>query len=159
MNNTSTYNFTIKELKDYESFLKLCYASDDELINLYHVESGKGLDACLQKTLSDFDKASDFRFNIVNDGDEVVGYFGEETFDVYKALCGFFIFPKYRNQQGRKLFMDTIKERLDSDFYAGVGAKNFKAVNFLFNGGGKIEYTVVQEQQLFYLFKFNKSCL
>lgn len=122
---------TVEIITDYKSILAECFASDQALLDQWHIVAGQGLDACVEKTFYDlqFCKVTVFK---VTDKENLVGYFGQEKFEGLDCLTGFFLKPEYRSQWSRSQFWKLIKKQFnDKPFYCGLYSKNTPAIKFL----------------------------
>ena len=91
-----------REVTDYKELLQECFITDIDLINIYHIEAGKGIEACINRTFDDLKLWNVKVFGLYEDN-EIVGYFGKEA-NIY--LTGFFIKPEYRNSN--YIFLNNI---------------------------------------------------
>jgi hypothetical protein len=107
-----------------------CYQTDKDLINKYHVISGSGLSACVDKTASDLILNNISVYKLIKDN-KFVGYFGE----LNNNLTGFFIIPTMRTIEIKNLFWKTITEHFKDGFTVGIFLKNKRAIKFLKKNG------------------------
>lgn len=154
---TLTNTLKASPVESYESLVREAYGSDEDFLRYFHEEAGSGLDRCVERTLHDFSKAAGFKFyEVRNDKGEFVAYFGEAgdgTSD-NRYLCGFFVMPKFRKFIIENKIWRVIHDHFCGEFYCGIAQHNYKAVNFLFMGGGVIEQNMEYNSEAWYLFKF-----
>lgn len=127
----------MKKLDEVRAAVAECFASDPILIESFHVASGQGLRACIDRTMRDvaqFDPT--FQFFTISDGSELVAYWGTE-FGRYINLI--FVKPSHRNSQFMKKFWAKVQESVGDPFYSAVYTKNFPAVDFYRKRGGAME--------------------
>lgn len=126
--------FNLELSKDY-NIIKECFAKDEDLINKWHIESGKGLDSCANRTINDIKDFIGFKFFIVKDEQELVGFFGIEK-SIF--LSTFFVSPKYRKKEYMKEYWELVKINLKPTFYSSIYSKNIPAKDFFIKNNGKL---------------------
>lgn len=118
-----------------EEMLKECFALDEALLSIYHVHAGKGLDACVNKTMEDLknvDKSFTF-FNVFKDKKHI-GFYGWESINNINYINTIFIRPEFR----KKEYVSQFVSLLDKPFFTGLYAKNLPAISFYLKQGGRI---------------------
>lgn len=131
-----------------------CFASDTPLIEHYHVYAGRGLRACIEKTMHDvarFDRS--FEFYPVHQDSKLVAYWGTE-FGRYVNLI--FVKPDYRRSSFLKGFWKQITDSVSPTFYAGLYKKNTPAIRF-YSRHGKIIESFEHDGHPMVVFKFDKE--
>jgi len=128
------------EVKNYKNIIQECFKTDQELLDKWHIESGKGLEKCVERTYKDLMSLEEnLKFFSIIYENELIGFFGSEKFYDTKALTSFFIIPKARNKYILNQFWNNINNHFDNDrFLCGIYSKNTRALNFLFKNQGKI---------------------
>lgn len=132
-----------------------CFATDVELIKKWHIGSGSGLNACIDRTMNDVAKYFDssFRFYKVYERGELAGYWGTE-FGKYLNLI--FVKPKFRNSDFLNNFWHSIKESVSNPFTTAIYAKNKPAISFYIKHGKIIDNFQMDGNEVV-LFEFNKD--
>lgn len=130
------------------------YESDQDLLDKWHIEAGSGLENCVNRTMSDFEKFKVETKLIYRDG-RVVGYFGKETNNGMQALTGFFIDPEFRNSEHIPSIWNEIREDFCPAFFVGLFDHNEPARKFIERQGGK--ELVKQENKVLYLIDNRES--
>ncbi len=125
-----------KRATGYREIIAECFAEDEPLINKWHLEAGKGLEACAEATYRDMRDAGVDFFEVTEKG-ERVGYFGRELFRGNEFLTGFFVRPKFREKKFMRRFWQLVSLRLASPFYCGLYEKNEPAIAFINKNNGK----------------------
>jgi len=151
---------TILKSKNYEDVISRCYATDQELIDKYHVLAPVDLEDAIKDTVSVFANAhelSKFTFYEIHKGNNLVGYFGIENLNGIALLSGYFIMPEYRTKEFLIQFMRIVKSKLPSTFFTALYEKNVRAEKFLkknnFVRYGK-QYAPERRQNML-IYKFN----
>lgn len=116
--------------------LKEFYSTDQAFLDSYHEEAGKGLEACVDRSWSDFEKAK-AEFQLFYHKNQLVGFFGKERSLIGHALSGFFILPEFRNKEVLSAFWNTIMSNFPDFFWVGMGDNNTPAHKFIERNGGK----------------------
>lgn len=112
-----------------------CFKTDKDLIQKWHVDSGKGLDACVKRTYKDL-KSAQVRVYELKKDSELFGYFGIEK---ESFLTGFFIIPKFRTKDGVTMFWNEVDNKFkDPIYYTGLYNKNIPAIKFIEKRGKKV---------------------
>lgn len=140
-----------KEEKNYKPVLEDCFITDETLLSKYHIESGKGLDVCVNKTFNDFNKSYfPLTFYTLLNEEKIVGYFCVEHLEKIKCLSGFFIKPSFRNEAIKKEFWNIVSKEMQNDFLCGLYLKNIPAIKFIEKKGGRPLYRD-DESIIFYI--------
>lgn len=126
-------------MKEHREFLRNLFASDQDLLDKYHIVSGQGLDACVDRTISDLEKAKNFSFHKITVDNKEVGFFGKESFG-QDWLTGFFLVPEYRGSKGVEIFKDRVFAEFSPFFMCGLYTKNTRAINFIKKLGGHVVF-------------------
>ncbi len=136
---------------DLKFWIEKAYASDPILIGKWHIRSGDGLDVCVSDTLKALTKNThpDFKFYVISQGDQFVGYFGVEGNGSF--LSTIFVSPKFR-EISREIF-DLIKSKLNSEFKSAIYSKNIPCMKF-FKKHGKVEKEIVVDGHSVTIFSF-----
>lgn len=110
-----------------------CFGSDQALISTFHIYSGRPLGECVDKTVSDLNKAeTTFQFYQVKEGPKLAGFFGIER-GYY--LTTIFIHPDYRAKDKIGQVWELIASHFPEEFYTAVFSKNTRAVKFYTRNG------------------------
>ena len=120
-----------KNKQEWKKILIACFKTDKELITKHHIESGKGLYRCVNKTFEDLSNCENLLFYSIKYEGKLCGYFGIENYEDTFFLTGFFIMPKYRNKDFVNIFWEEINKKTDGEFITGIYKKNDKAKMFL----------------------------
>lgn len=113
-----------------------CFSLDQALISKFHIYSGKGLDACIEKTVDDLEAAPELSFFLLMDEEALVGYFGKESSNYLSTI---FIHPKYRDRESIGKVWNQICSEFPSEFYTSIFKKNEPAVRFFTRNGTQID--------------------
>ena len=136
-------NLTIKATKSYQNLLRKCFSTDHALVNVFHIEAGKGVKTCANTTFNTLKHLPNFTFYALYHDDHVFGYFGIEKFGENTYLTGLFIEPKYRIDVVKKWFWNQVDKKTDkSELFCGIYAKNTRARRFL----EKNNFSVISER-------------
>ncbi len=131
-----------------------CFATDQDLLDQWHIESGNGLENCVDRTMRDVAKFDhSFKFFTVHEGNSLVGYWGIE-FGQYINLI--FVKPGFRTKDFMAKFWDEIKKSVCEPFYTAVYSKNIPAIRF-YGKLGKELGSIRIEGNPAILFEFNKE--
>lgn len=138
-------------LKEYRRILAECFVSDNALLNQWHVRSGRGLEACVERTFEDL-KGADVTFFKVTEGTNLVGYFAKETPSRHDFLTGFFIKPEFRTKEAKAEFWNLVRSQMSARFYCGLYTKNLPANKFIKSSGGSVihVFTHTDGEAVFY---------
>lgn len=120
------------------------FSSDSDLLENWHVMSGKGITTCTEDTWA-----------IIEDLEKHLypwGYFAiDRNSDIIPLLTGFFIYPEFR---GKIDFWNEVNKHIGFSVYiAGVYNKNIPANRFLSKQGRIFKS---DELRTFYLIKQEK---
>jgi len=129
--------FYKESIIDYKSMLKDCFVTDPNLLEKWHIASGQGLDACVDKTFQDLQYCKASIYKLTSESD-LVGYFGKELCDDKQWLTGFFLFPKFRNEQNKKEFWQIVESEFQRPYFCGLYEKNKPANAFIKKHGGEL---------------------
>jgi hypothetical protein len=126
-----------RQLKNNEilKMIRICYESDLDFIAKYHVYSPADLDECIYKSVADL-ILNDIKIFILENNNELIGYFGEDVIDNKKCLTGFFI-VKDKRKDYKKEFWSIIINHFDNNFKVAVHNINKPAKYFLRVNGCK----------------------
>ncbi len=127
--------FKLELVENYKDLLKECFSTDKNLIEKWHIDSGKDIDACVEKTFNDLQDCKVNVYQITND-DELVGYFGKEDCEHGIFLTGFFLLPKFRTEEYKKEFWHCIALKFKEPYFCGLYEKNVPANKFIKSSGG-----------------------
>lgn len=138
--------------KDYTHVLRICYESDKELLDKYHVLAPTTLENAVKNTRDVFmSTLGVFQMKKVLYGDDFAGYYGIERFEDRFGITGFFVMPKYRNKEFLSTFVSLIKSEFNGDIYCGVYDHNARAINFLLKSG--FQETTRINKAVYYILK------
>lgn len=126
-----------REIRNNEipEMLHTCYESDPDFIAKYHVYSGLSLEECIYKSIADL-ILNDIKVYVLEDNNQLIGYFGEDTIDNKPCLTGFFIVKEHRKLH-KNAFWDSVIDHFNKDFKVAVHNKNKPAKYFLRASGCK----------------------
>lgn len=142
------------DLKPVRAAVVECFATDPTLIARYHVDSGQGLEACIERTMDDvagFDPS--FRFFTVREGGRLVAYWGTEWGRYINLI---FVKPSHRNRNFMRSFWKHVQDSVETVFYAGVYEKNQPAIQFYQKLGQVVGKTTHRGNSIV-AFKFKKE--
>lgn len=123
-------NITIDECKE---FLLNHYGEDQDLINVYHIASGNGVESCANRTIDDLQQCGeDLKLYQIDNG----CVFGTELDGDYLNLL--YIRPSFRNKDSMKDIWKTIRSTLSKKFVTSLYPKNTRAINFYLKNKGQI---------------------
>lgn len=132
-----------------------CFKEDKELVDRWHIEAGKGLKKCVERTVKDLQLCDNYTFYVIKDIDNnVAGWFGIEQGSIGKFLTGFFLKPKLRTKENKEWLIKTVKNITNDTFFSGIYKRNERASKFLTNMGGELVY----DKNDILIYKFLKSC-
>lgn len=148
----------VTETTDYENVIRECYKSDSDLINIYHIKAGEGLESCVSDTVNELKNNTDksFKFySIQSQPDVFFGFFGIEHFDEVNYLTSFFLVPQFRIKDSKKLFWEIITSCFENTlFKTAINIKNIRGLNFCYEQGGRIENLVLDREKYWLIFTF-----
>lgn len=122
-------------IAEYKRVLAECFVSDEGLLRKWHISSGQGLEACVEKTFADLKEAG-VTFYKITSGPNLVGYFAKEACDSHQFLTGFFLKPEFRTTEAKNEFWSLVKTELKAPFFCGLYTKNLPANKFIRSSGG-----------------------
>ncbi len=144
---------TTRKTIHMEPIIREAYASDQALLDKWHIISGSGLDACVKDTITALTKETypDFAFHVLEDNGLFVGYFGNEADRSY--LNTFFIAPE---QRSRKLeIWQAVVGAMEPAFLSAIYSKNTPCMRFYEKMGKPIQtFRVPGRKESVTLFKF-----
>jgi hypothetical protein len=123
-------------IQSYRDVLFECFSEDEAFLNRWHIEAGKGINACVDTTLADL-QLSNATFCIVHEESDLVGYFAKEVLPESTFLCAFFVRPKYRTKEFLQQFWQLVKSHFNSSFYVGLFDRNIPAIKFISKNNGE----------------------
>lgn len=142
---------TVSTTTNISELVSEAFASDPVLIDKWHISSGKGLQACIDKTVEDLKKADhSFSFYSVHQDSQFIGYFGTEANGAY--LTTIFIKPEFRKSH-RKLVWNAIREKTRAIFCTAIYSKNTPCIKF-YQKHGKIISQMKYDNQDVTVFEF-----
>lgn len=129
--------FTVEKTNKLSEVITSAFASDNSLINNWHIVSGSGLSSCVENTVNVLtnESHSDFEFFTITEEDKFVGYFGREANG--SILSTFFIAPDYRSQKDS--VWSEICSHMEPKFASGIYNKNRPCIKFYETKGNLIE--------------------
>lgn len=141
-----------------EKVLRFCFEKDKELIDKWHIESGRGINACVERTAQDL---KGVEFYVIRDKDnEIAGWFGVEENELGKNLTGFFLCPEHRNERTKKWFVRNVENIINENFVCILYKKNERAGKFLLKYGFEImcdrDLKIDEEPIVVYKYTLNK---
>jgi len=142
------------QTNDFGIIIKDLFPKDKQLMDYYHVYSGKGEDICVEKTIHDiskFDKS--FKFYKVILKNKLIGFFGIEYNNNLSTL---FLLPEYRKRDYVKNYWNLIKNHLQKPFYSALYSKNKPCIDFFIKNGAKIITKGIHDNNEFLVFKFEE---
>lgn len=139
-------------INNYKDLLKNCFSTDEQLIQVWHLEAGKGLESCVEKTFQDLQLYKTQIFKLSNEN-ELAGYFGKEVFNNNTFLTGFFLLPKFRNHEGRTNFWNSVESELTKPYFCGLYEKNVPANKFIKSHGGHLIKSVDLQDGLAFVYR------
>lgn len=125
--------------QNYEKYIEIMFPLDKDLIEKYHIEAGNGEEKCTARTISDIKTTTneDFKFYIITEGNEVIGFFGEEFNKKY--INTIFVSPFYRNKEKMKEIWNLISSHFMKPFATSLYKKNSRCIDFYIKNGAKIK--------------------
>jgi hypothetical protein len=110
---------------------------DKDLIDMYHIESGKGYEICSLRTYNDLKDKTDpsFKFYGVYKEDELIGFFGTELGYYVNTI---FVKPEYRNKETMSNFYKCLTDIAGDTFVTALYSKNTRAIDFYLRNNGNI---------------------
>lgn len=129
-----------------------CFATDQQLLDKFHVAAGSGLEGCVKRTMDDFSSCEHLQFYKIMDGKTLVGYAGKEIHSEFGSfLTGFFIKPSYRSRPHVKEFWKLVKALMnDGCFFVALHTHNTRAINFIEKAGAERVKEYENEQNVLY---------
>src|ERR1700692_827256 len=86
------------QVEDYKPILAESYATDQDLIEKWHIEAGQGLEKCIEREFKDLVDANVKVFSVTK-SEKLIGYFGRELFNSEQYLTSFFVKPEFRKRE------------------------------------------------------------
>lgn len=147
------------EVNDFENHIKRFFIEDDELLNTYHIVGNGNVDDCTNQTIKDLREQTDksFRFFIVKENEEEIGYFGSEDINNVKIMTTIFVRPKHRTKEELKRFMTVVHNYFNAPYFTAVYGKNKRAIKFFLKNGAKIMKHFKHNDNHAFLFKFGEG--
>ncbi len=143
-----------KRQHDFGKIIEFCYNSDSSLAN-FSRNNDVDLTGRIKKEiecLKNTDNSFKF-YEITNENNEFVGYFGTERNPV-QCLTTFFIMPEFRKD--KKHIWKFIRKHFPKTFFAGLFKINTRAINFYKQNGGKEIGEIMWENKPSIVFKFER---
>lgn len=141
---------------DRERIVRLCYAEDPDLINLYHQGAGNGLDTCVKITLDNTDANSNFYKVEAEDG-TLAGYFAQAlpVGDIW-VLNGFTVRKQFRTPTYLSAFWELVRSTFENEFYTSVSENNYRGLAHLLKNNFNIVNKTVAYGKIFVILKSPK---
>ena len=141
--------------KNLKPVISAMFETDADLTSVFHIESGAGLQGCIERTLIDLNTCDpSFRFYELRDGAEVIGFFGKE-FDNY--LTTIFVHPRFRKSEKMNEIWNLIRFHFDGVFYTSIYSKNTRAASFYRKRGIMTETFTTGSNHTALAFKFTNN--
>lgn len=121
---------------EYEETIKSLFSEDPLLINKFHINFGKGINSCVERTVSDMMSFENYiLFGIKHEG-KIISFFGKETINENDFLTGFFIKVNYRVKDFVLRFWEIVENTFKSkNLFSCVYEHNKRAIDFLSKKG------------------------
>lgn len=148
----------VKRSKNIEEIIDLCYRTDKEVLDKYHVLAPTTFEEAKKHTIWTLNMGSNMVINELSIDNELVGYFGEEHVDTgLTYLTGFFILPKFRTKEVIKKFWKIVQSKFGKTIFTYLYEKNSRAIKFVERRGFILVNTmyVDREQQNVNLYRLN----
>lgn len=134
------FTATLVNKEDYEALIRKCWASDQELLDKFHVKRMSGLTECVEDTLEALDKnvEPDFKLYEVKFNNAFFGFFGTEQGRTFgNFLTTFFVMPHLRVDHLKDLFFEFIKDNYftEGPIFSSLYIHNTRAIKWLLNLG------------------------
>jgi hypothetical protein len=133
--------------------IKTCYKEDSNLVDIYHVKAGMGLDYCVKYNTNDL-KSVRAECYMITSNDELVGIYATSVMSQLPYLSFMFIRPKFR-KEFTDLVWDKIKVTFNKPFVTAIYKKNIPACKF-FDKKCDNKFMSYEEinNELFYFYQF-----
>ncbi len=145
-----------EQVFEYREIIAECFDQDADLLKFWHLQSGKGLNKCVDATYDDMHTAG-VEFFVVRDGAQMIGYFGREKTLGSEFLTGFFIIPEFRKKDFVAKFWDLVLSKFGDPFFCGLFQKNIPAISFILKNNGIPVSTTVAHGEPARIFKITKD--
>lgn len=116
----------LNETKDIHGTISEAYRLDAPLIEKWLNVAGSGFEACVKDQVDALSKLPTLKFYRVEEGDEFIGYFGQE--ENGRWMSTIFIVPKFRPRKPE--FLKAIRSVMEPVFLCGGYEKNEPACRF-----------------------------
>lgn len=142
----------IPDLNSLKQIVETCYKADEKLINTYHAIAPDTVENCISHTIKHFEDIGQLYkmtfYKIEVDGD-FAAYFGYQPVNKRtEHLTGFFIMPKYRNDEFKLRFWRIVKSKFKNDIQCLFYSKNIRLARFLKKSGfNKLEHSVATYEE------------
>jgi hypothetical protein len=143
----------IKEVVDYKPLVEECFTSDNGYL-ANHYASEKGLEACINITVSEISHLPIYSLYKILHNDEIVGMFGIENNTV---LNPFFIKPEFRKKQYVGPILNLMQSKMKHTYYMGLYDKNTPIMKFFLQNGGTIDFSGTYNGQVVHIMKFENG--
>jgi len=131
--------YTFIKKKPSLNVIKNLFGTDCELLSSFHIEAGKGLEACSKRTFNDLLSFPNLEFYYIFKEEKLIGFFGRQKFDVRDCLTSFFLDPDYR-KDNVEIFNKILSTFEKNIVTSGLYTKNKRAIKFLSKLGFIISY-------------------
>lgn len=126
----------IVDKSEYRNVISDLFSEDELLISKYHVNFGKGLESCIDRTESDFKSFDSFKLYSIKNNNEIVAFFGKQIVAGNTFMTGFFIKLSHRTKDFILNFWNIVKETIKAEtLYSCVFENNLRAIDFLSKKG------------------------
>lgn len=106
------------------------FSTDKELLSTYHILAPNTAEICAERTLNDL-KEANVEIHLIEQDNEVIGYYGIEKNGWINNLTGFFLKPDFRTKEHITDFWNKVDNNFDRDYYIGIYPHNTRAIEFL----------------------------
>lgn len=132
----------------YDYIINECFATDKELLSKWHISAPASVETCTVRTVMDLQKATNFVFYSLMEGNEIAGFFGTEIVNGNSFCTSFFLKPKFRHK--KKEFWNEVVKKTGNTFLTAIHPKNERASAFLSKHG-----FIQESNEKYTLFKVN----
>lgn len=131
----------IIKVQNFEKYIREFFPLDKHLMDYYHIEAGKGVELCVNRTVKDLKDCKDgLNFFLVTLDNKEIGFFGTEKLDNLNILTTIFIKPEYRKKEFVSEFWNKINQYFEyKSFLVGVYDHNTPAILFYRKNNGKLK--------------------